>query len=316
MDVQSGCRGGVAPEYAGASMPSTVRLPKELHRAEFRAPSCELGAAIRAGDPVASFSRDGKVSVLRSTASGTLLALLVSEPIECVAGDPIALVGDANEDIGYSPARIECVRVELLNKCSRCGNDYPVNGLVEQVLCAKCGDTDILGEAFWREYLIEDVGFARVPGARGGGEVLGGPSIECRGLPPFCRSCSALIPLGALTEAWGAAKSEGGASIPCASCGELHAGRMPPEWGRSVFEGLVFLFGELATDGAGKAPKPVIFKCPNCTAALSIAGKKRVVTCQFCESDVFLPDELWLHLNPAAKKAQWWMLFEPKKRRR
>ncbi len=168
-----------------------------------------------------------------------------------------------------------------------------------------------LGESFWREELVEDVDFARVPGARGGGRVLGGPSIECRGIPPFCRGCSALIPMDSLTEAWGEARAKGTALIECRSCGEAHAGRQPPAWGREVFEGLVFLFGEVGGGPAASAPKPVVFKCPSCTAALQIAGKKRVVTCQFCESDVFLPDELWLHLNPAAKKAQWWMLFEP-----
>ncbi|MND08382.1 hypothetical protein D3C83_309560 [compost metagenome] len=57
----------------------------------------------------------------------------------------------------------------------------------------------------------------------------------------------------------------------------------------------------------------MIFKCPSCLAALPIVGEKRIVRCQYCESDVYLPDDLWLHFNPAAKRARWWLLFQPRK---
>jgi len=297
-------------------MAVTVSLPKALHRAEFRAPSAEIGATIREGDPIASFTHNEKVEVMRSTASGVLLRILISEPIECETGDPIALLGNAGEDIGYDPKQIECVRIELLNKCSECSNDYPLNGLVDEIRCGRCGDSQVLGKTFWHEELREDVEFARVPGARGGGEVLGGPTIECRGFPPFCRKCGNLIPMTSLTEAWGEAEKSGGASIECAHCKAAYAARKPPDWGREVFEGLVFLFGETTAASSSEPPKPVVFKCPNCTASLQIGGEKRVVRCQYCESDVFLPDELWQHFNPRAKKAAWWMLFEPRKRRR
>ena len=65
-----------------------------------------------------------------------------------------------------------------------------------------------------------------------------------------------------------------------------------------------------------ESPKPVVFKCPSCLAALEIAGRQRIVRCKYCESDVYLPDDLWLHFNPASKRARWWLLFEPKKRKR
>ncbi|MBE7481993.1 MAG: hypothetical protein HS104_18690 [Polyangiaceae bacterium] len=291
-------------------MPKTERLPEALGGAEFRAFSLDEGQPIREGEPLASFALGGKLVVMRATHSGTLLRKLISEELRCAAGDPVALVGAAGEDVGYDPAQVQCVRLLLLNKCSECGNDYPVNGMVERARCTRCGDIQPLGRDFWQDDVAEDVGFARTPGARGGGVTLGGPTVECRGLPPLCRKCFTLLDMNALTAAWKLASKGGRASIECGECGETHAARMPPAWAAEIFGGIAFLVGEVTGEPGPDGPKPVIFKCPSCLAALEIAGEKRIVRCKYCESDVYLPDDLWLHFNPAAKRARWWMLFE------
>jgi len=296
-------------------VPTTVRLPESLDGAEFRSASMNIGDVVAEGKPLASFALDGKVVVMPSSKSGVLLRVLLSEPLTCRAGDPIALVGEPGESVGYEPSQIECVRLQLLNRCEECGNDYPVNGLVRKVRCTRCGGIQHLARDFWREDVLEDVEFARVPGARGGGVTLGGPTVECRGLPPLCRKCHTLIDMDALTRAWREAAGDQRAEIACADCGEPHAARKPPEWATEILPDAVFVFGEVTGEPGSEAPKPVIFKCPSCLAALEIAGEKRIVRCKYCESDVYLPDDLWLHFNPASKRARWWLLFQPKKRR-
>jgi predicted RNA-binding Zn-ribbon protein involved in translation (DUF1610 family) len=295
-------------------MPVTVRLPDELHGAEFRSASLNVGEPIVEGAPLASFSLDDESVILHSSASGVLLQVLLSEPLECRTGDPIALVGSAGESVGYEPDRIECARLQLLNECTECGNAYPINGLVKRARCTRCGDLQAVPSSFWKEDVAEALEFARVPGARGGGVTLGGPSIECRGLPPLCRKCFTLIDMDALSKVWHEASDETRAQLHCGQCGEPHSARRPPEWAKELIEDSVFVFGEVTGEPGPEGPKPVIFKCPSCLASLEIIGEKRIVRCKYCESDVYLPDDLWLHFNPAAKRAFWWILFSPKKR--
>jgi DNA-directed RNA polymerase subunit RPC12/RpoP len=294
-----------------SGMPKTVRLPDWLDGAEFRDGSVELGQNVREGEPIASFSLDGRLVTLPSPAAGSLLRILLASRVGCRAGDPVALLGAAGEKVGYEPAQIECVRLLLLNRCTECGNDYPVNGLVERARCTRCGSIESLTRRFWQDQVHDDVMSARKPGERGGGVTLGGPTVECRGFPPFCRKCSALLSMDELTAAWKAAQQEGRATLRCLECQEEHAARTPPAWATELFNGLIFLVGEVTGEPGPEAPKPVIFKCPSCLAALEIAGEKRIVRCKYCESDVYLPDDLWLHFNPAARRARWWMLFDP-----
>lgn len=294
-------------------MPVTIRLPDELHGAEFRSASLNAGAPIAEGTPLASFSLDDATLILRSSTSGVLLRVLLSERIECRTGDPIALVGHAGEVLGYEPERIECARLQLLNECTECGNTYPINGLVKRARCTRCGDQQPVPSTFWKD-VAGALEFARVAGARGGSVELGGPTIECRGLPPLCRKCFTLIDFAALSKVWHEATGETRALIYCGQCGEPHSGRCPPEWAKELIEDAVFVFGEVTGEPGPEAPKPVIFKCPSCLASLEIVGEKRIVRCKYCTSDVYLPDDLWLHFNPAAKRAFWWILFGPKER--
>jgi hypothetical protein len=78
-------------------------------------------------------------------------------------------------------------------------------------------------------------------------------------------------------------------------------------------QNLLLLIGETAKlDDASRAvSKPVIFKCPSCLAGLDIDGARRIVSCRYCDSDIYLPDDLWMHLNPTVKRARWWMLLRP-----
>jgi DNA-directed RNA polymerase subunit RPC12/RpoP len=297
-------------------MPVAVCLPEHLDGAEFRSGSVAIGDSVSEGKPLASFTLADKVVVMHAPAAGVLLRILLSEPLRCRTGDPIALLGTAGEAVGYDPAQIECARLQLLNRCSECGHDYPVNGLVKSVRCTRCGDVQHLDREFWHEDVHEAVEKARIPGARGGGVTLGGPTIECRGLPPLCRKCTNLIEMAGLTVAWRAAGEGETAQICCTECGEAHSARKPPEWALGVFPDAVFVLGEVTGETGPESPKPVVFKCPSCLAALEIAGRQRIVRCKYCESDVYLPDDLWLHFNPASKRARWWLLFEPKKRKR
>lgn len=292
-------------------MVRALRLPPELDEAELRSYSIEPGQPVKIGGAVATFSADGQVRVMHSTLEGTLLGQLMVMGESYDHGEPVALIGNPDESVGWEPSKIGCVRMALLKTCSECGADFPVNGLLEEVRCIRCGDMQVVSRHYWKKEFLEQVEDARrEPGSSRGFISLSECRFRCRSVVPTCPSCHTLVDFAALTEAWSRTKGGAQTTIACSGCDVHLAARQPTDWARETFPGVVFLLGEV-TGAATENRKPVIFKCPSCLASLEIEGQKRIVRCKFCESDVYLPDDLWLHFNPAAKRARWWMLFEP-----
>jgi len=63
-----------------------------------------------------------------------------------------------------------------------------------------------------------------------------------------------------------------------------------------------------------KSPEPgekisgvIVFTCPQCGGALKIDGSERMPVCQFCNTNVYLPDDLWLRMHPAKMKVRWYV---------
>jgi hypothetical protein len=102
-------------------------------------------------------------------------------------------------------------------------------------------------------------------------------------------------------------------------CGACIATFPPPEWLRRAVPTAVQLFGaarESAPEGlavveSSTAIKPVVFGCPRCGAGLDIAAESpRILTCKYCDSDLYLPDALWHALHPVKKRTPFWVAFD------
>jgi hypothetical protein len=66
---------------------------------------------------------------------------------------------------------------------------------------------------------------------------------------------------------------------------------------------------------ATDASKPVALPCTQCGAPLHVTSEsKRTVTCEFCKTDVYLPDDLWRRLHPVKTMSPWFVRFEGKTR--
>ena len=294
-------------------MPRTLKAPPELEDGKLVRYGSWEGTTVQAGDVVAVFELEGREHALVADAPAIVARQLLKLEQVITGGAPVAILADPGEDVGWETSVVQPVRVMVLRRCEECGNDYPVNGLVDSVPCTRCGDRQRASAGFWRDYLLEDVTAARVPREASGGNVLAGQHGACTrvawGLPALCRRCSTLLPWTAINASWAEAQ-RGPTQIPCSGCGEPHRVRLPPAWAAEVFAGLVMLVGETASlSAAPEHAQPVVFKCPSCSAALRIDGAKRIVHCAFCDSDIYLPDDLWLHFNPAIRRGRWWMLF-------
>ncbi len=195
--------------------------------------------------------------------------------------------------------------------CPSCKEPIPVNALVDTLFCSGCshvvrlsgpGLTQLLAPALER------------PGALGWREGRrktvwtpdGAFDVSFTRMMPRCETCKRSLDLEAgIPE---------GASLACTGCGSELTVRPPPAgFGPEVFPGVSHLIGEdadlLAATVAGDR-EPVKLTCSSCSGTLSVDGRSRVVSCQYCSAEVMLPDEVWQRLHPARTGRRWFLVLD------
>jgi hypothetical protein len=297
-------------------MASTLQLPDNFDKADLLRWLKREGEPFVRGEPLAGLKLDDQVMVLTAEQEGILLRHYVDPSETFNAGGPLAALGAPGEMMGYDPQVVRCVRVTVQLGCGECGNFFPLNGLVNRVRCTLCAESHLCSPKFWRDVVWEHVDKCKEPrqwdGASWKGD-HGTCNVSAAGFPPLCRACYAVIPWEGLAPVWEATKDGQPTQVFCPECGEGHRARRPPDWAVAERPDLLMLIGETAKldDAPSTVSKPVIFKCPSCLAGLDIDGARRIVSCRYCDSDIYLPDDLWMHLNPTVKRARWWMLLRP-----
>jgi DNA-directed RNA polymerase subunit RPC12/RpoP len=106
----------------------------------------------------------------------------------------------------------------------------------------------------------------------------------------------------------------------CEKCKNEILVRTLPDNLQNDFGNIRYLIGEdRDMIGAGKstmktpeAVKPILFTCPSCGGNLKIDGSNRVVTCTYCNSDIYLPDDLWFRMHPVKVVHRWYMVLDDK----
>lgn len=53
----------------------------------------------------------------------------------------------------------------------------------------------------------------------------------------------------------------------------------------------------------------VVFTCPACGGALKIDGTKRILECNYCKVNVYIPDALWFRFHPSKLTRRWYIWF-------
>jgi hypothetical protein len=124
---------------------------------------------------------------------------------------------------------------------------------------------------------------------------------------PKCTGCQTLLDVAGV--------APGADTDLTCKCGVTMPTFPTPSWLRSVEPHAVQLFN-VAREESGKGPvtaqanRPVSFGCPDCGANLKITSESpRVLECQYCKTDLFLPDALWRALHPVKKRGAWYVTF-------
>ncbi len=213
---------------------------------------------------------------------------------------------------------------KLLLSCAECGGRIVLEGPTLAATCPSCKSTVEVQAKHWKpvlELYRDAAEFELVPGkTRGSAFSSGEFQLLIRWGParPSCSGCGADLPVEAVPPG-------GDGKLMC-PCGEVMHTFPPPKWLREQVPSAVQLFGatrdgQVGTEAGNASPgltsvaheaahKPVLWSCPRCGAGLDISAESpRILTCRYCESDLYLPDPLWHALHPVKKRAPFWVAF-------
>ena len=198
---------------------------------------------------------------------------------------------------------------KLRSNCSECGESLILDGPVQKTHCIACDSTLEIPASNWKR-LFEACAGDKLRQGKTESTVLGlaGPFpffFVWGPVAPTCSACDKELPTGDL-----APGTDG--EIAC-SCGHATPTFAPPSWLRPHAPRVVQLVnatreGQLSKIEVTREDRPVTFGCPDCGAHLKITMESpRILGCQYCKADLFLPDQLWRALHPVRKRAAWYV---------
>jgi hypothetical protein len=206
--------------------------------------------------------------------------------------------------------------VELTLGCSKCSKAIFINGPVKRALCNSCQHEHELPLALWRT-IFSDIEWVREESKEGKGKKSVYTSSEglelnwlSGNLKPYCTQCKTdfqSIKENPGDDTW---------NITCKNCKKETSVVSPFEWVKELCPNINLILNADINepDGVLEKPaiKPVIFSCPGCKGNLDIDGRERLITCKYCNSNLYLPDDLWLRFHPARTVKRWMIGFERK----
>ncbi|MEM9691803.1 MAG: hypothetical protein AAGA56_04620 [Myxococcota bacterium] len=193
--------------------------------------------------------------------------------------------------------------------CPECGSTVFVDGPYKKVVCHACG-SDVRLTTIWKSLVrnaLDDGGRGKMELAVQVSEV--GPIYLARqrDQPPPCSYCGAEMSVSEEDVATGT-----NGEVVCPSCGGSHPTWPAPGFLKKAGVQQVFLApppqARRKPEADTPPPAPVCFGCLNCGANLKIGvDDKRIVTCAYCQSDNYLPHEVWNRLHPVRRRRAFWL---------
>lgn len=203
--------------------------------------------------------------------------------------------------------------LEISIRCPHCDSPVHVDGPYTELLCGNCQSTIEFPPEVWKD-MLDDVS-SEVPGFKqkeGTNSTIFGHfnmTLMYGRLDPYCRTCKRDFDMDT--------EYDGQDELLCPDCGTKTPVYPAPEWLRDSIHGSTLVVGAWPREGETEEDAglsgPVAFTCPQCAGSLVIDGTDRLVKCRFCDTNVYLPDDLWLRLHPAKKKGRWFIGLDESK---
>lgn len=208
---------------------------------------------------------------------------------------------------------------EIKSVCVSCGGPVAINAFANKIFCEACGAKNVVSSDEWTSIVRDNIKEARKfsEGEGQNSKTFGGNyeySLLFGKQKARCKNCKTNVPDDVFA-------SFSGNPYKCSKCGETIPIRKPDDFILNIVPNAVFLAGEDAnqinTDNAAMrkpdAGKPVLFNCPSCAGNLEVDGSSRMITCKYCNSKIYLPDELWHELHPVKTVCRWYVLVDESK---
>ncbi len=207
---------------------------------------------------------------------------------------------------------------EILTKCSSCGQPAPLNGPFEKITCSGCFKPvriplDTLA-GFFNDFDEEHQGYDKGEGS-GGTMFGGGGSLEYSywNLEPRCAKCKAKLPEFSLKTDKTHACSKCNTPFYVYPASERFKNIAPSvkQFISSEKEEKSSADNDLKPDE--KESSPIVMSCPKCGGTLSVTEmSERIMKCEYCAVDVYIPDAVWQRMHPVKGTAEWFVRFEGK----
>jgi DNA-directed RNA polymerase subunit RPC12/RpoP len=205
---------------------------------------------------------------------------------------------------------VEYLCLECKIQCTQCGLPVTLNGPWETAHCDSCQSNIDIPHDFWinalKDCLADFHTFAEGEGRNS--TVFGyfQTSLLNGRLKPRCPDDKTDLEIDAAATL--------PAKVLCSKCGKEFEVTTPPNWLTSALPAIKLMVGtNLAQITASPKPElegPIVFVCPQCGGTLQVDGKDRVLKCQFCQSNIYLPDDLWRRLHPVKTVQRWYLALD------
>lgn len=201
--------------------------------------------------------------------------------------------------------------IEMSLSCPHCDAPVHVDGPYLKLKCVRCHSGIDFPEEVWKRSL-DDVR-AGVSGYEQGegtsSNIFGHFNMRLTygRLDPYCIECKRDFEMkDEYTEL---------SMIKCPDCGTEAPVSPAPDWFREAVPGATLIVGawpegEEAPGESDEKPGPVAYSCPQCGGSLMIDGENRMIQCEYCSTNIYLPDDLWLTMHPAKTKTRWFIGFQ------
>lgn len=216
--------------------------------------------------------------------------------------------------------RMKGICLEIKTTCTSCGNPLPLNALVDKFLCPACQHTAEFSYEFWKDSILdvkEILNDLKKMGENEGrnSTVMTGQYTFQRlyvNQKPRCGKCKIQLDSNKYEEF-----SAAGCAV-CTNCGSKISVRHLSGASADTLYNINYLIGEdtdlFSSDKkSAKTPnavKPILFTCPSCAGNLEVDGSERVIKCKFCDSEIYLPDDLWHRIHPVKVVERWYIVVD------
>jgi len=216
----------------------------------------------------------------------------------------------------YNP--VKAATIEINYYCQSCGKKIPVNGLGLTLTCSRCLYENSLDAGELAEVLVDASQMDKVNIFS---SLLNKYSVDFKTAETrriICPNCSesVKIPKNKLSK---------GKSVQttCRHCGIKLKGGPPPDWLKKKIPALLGLFNAVIEQPLNKKNVTYTKKrkqgdfveltCPLCEGDIQIKNETvRTALCRGCDSEVYIPDQLWRKLHPVEKSHSWALIFRGK----